>query len=256
MNKVLSLSLIPVVATATVASITLTPDSAQAVSIGLPAPGEQSLQTILDNISSPNAITVQSNAEWFKPNSSSSATSSIVIEFAGNAANNVLGIYNSLGTMVDIFGGAATQGSKVFLNFNGGNLGVFDINNNVVGSGTFNGFGDNFGFYLRGVSGQVLYSQSAKNSGGFDAMAAFSGANNPTTLTLPPNGSHGSFDDGDWIFAWEDSFNGDGDYNDFVVHASDVEAVPEPLTILGTGLALGLGGLFKSKQSKKQSLEA
>ncbi|WP_330203074.1 PEP-CTERM sorting domain-containing protein [Cyanobacterium sp. Dongsha4] len=32
--------------------------------------------------------------------------------------------------------------------------------------------------------------------------------------------------------------------------------VPEPLTILGTGLALGLGGLFKSKQSKKQSVEA
>lgn len=33
------------------------------------------------------------------------------------------------------------------------------------------------------------------------------------------------------------------------------QAVPEPLTILGTGLALGLGGLFKSKQSKKQAVE-
>ncbi|WP_241537539.1 PEP-CTERM sorting domain-containing protein [Cyanobacterium aponinum] len=32
------------------------------------------------------------------------------------------------------------------------------------------------------------------------------------------------------------------------------QPVPEPLTILGTGLALGLGGLFKSKQ--KQKLEA
>ncbi|GAB4305314.1 MAG: hypothetical protein Kow0091_08260 [Geminocystis sp.] len=36
---------------------------------------------------------------------------------------------------------------------------------------------------------------------------------------------------------------------------SDIEAVPEPLTILGTGLALGLGGLLKSKQSKKQAVE-
>ncbi|BAQ59845.1 hypothetical protein GM3708_251 [Geminocystis sp. NIES-3708] len=32
--------------------------------------------------------------------------------------------------------------------------------------------------------------------------------------------------------------------------------VPEPLTILGTGIALGFGGLFKSKSSKKQSAEA
>jgi hypothetical protein len=30
-----------------------------------------------------------------------------------------------------------------------------------------------------------------------------------------------------------------------------VESVPEPLSILGTGLALGLGGLFKSKQKQK-----
>ncbi|WPF87794.1 PEP-CTERM sorting domain-containing protein [Cyanobacterium aponinum AL20118] len=29
------------------------------------------------------------------------------------------------------------------------------------------------------------------------------------------------------------------------------QPVPEPLTILGTGLALGLGGLFKSKQKQK-----
>jgi hypothetical protein len=37
---------------------------------------------------------------------------------------------------------------------------------------------------------------------------------------------------------------------------SSVAAIPEPLTILGTGLALGFGGLFKSKSSKKQSVEA
>jgi hypothetical protein len=32
--------------------------------------------------------------------------------------------------------------------------------------------------------------------------------------------------------------------------------VPEPLTILGTGIALGFGGLFKSKSSKKGSVKA
>lgn len=34
------------------------------------------------------------------------------------------------------------------------------------------------------------------------------------------------------------------------------ENVPEPLTILGTGIALGFGGFFKSKSSKKQSFKA
>ncbi|MEQ8975973.1 MAG: PEP-CTERM sorting domain-containing protein [Coleofasciculus sp. C1-SOL-03] len=29
-------------------------------------------------------------------------------------------------------------------------------------------------------------------------------------------------------------------------------AVPEPLTILGSGMALGFGALFKKQQSKKQ----
>jgi hypothetical protein len=39
-------------------------------------------------------------------------------------------------------------------------------------------------------------------------------------------------------------------------YSMTIEAVPEPLTILGTGLALGFGGLFKSKSSKKQSVKA
>jgi hypothetical protein len=39
-------------------------------------------------------------------------------------------------------------------------------------------------------------------------------------------------------------------------YQNSFEQVPEPLTILGTGLALGFGGLFKSKSSKKQSVKA
>lgn len=34
------------------------------------------------------------------------------------------------------------------------------------------------------------------------------------------------------------------------------EPVPEPLTILGTGLALGFGGLFKKQQGKRKSSQA
>jgi hypothetical protein len=46
---------------------------------------------------------------------------------------------------------------------------------------------------------------------------------------------------------------GTGNFNSFT---NTYTQVPEPLTILGTGLALGFGGLFKSKSSKKQSVKA
>jgi hypothetical protein len=48
---------------------------------------------------------------------------------------------------------------------------------------------------------------------------------------------------------------GTGNFNSFTNTYTQVP-VPEPLTILGTGLALGFGGLFKSKSSKKQSVKA
>lgn len=61
-------------------------------------------------------------------------------------------------------------------------------------------------------------------------------------------------------------YNGSGDPNPGLSHftiyttgkmpVTPPEDVPEPLTILGTGLALGFGGLFKKQQDKRKSTEA
>lgn len=86
-------------------------------------------------------------------------------------------------------------------------------------------------------------------------MASYRG-DGTSTLDLP-GFPPGTFGGDDWVLAWEDlAGGGDRDYRDFIVAVSDVEPVPEPLTILGTGLALGFGGLFKKQQSKKQGQKA
>lgn len=48
-----------------------------------------------------------------------------------------------------------------------------------------------------------------------------------------------------------DGFNDDSGTGDGIVMASSTDA-PEPLTILGTGMAVGFGGLFRRQQHKKK----
>lgn len=48
------------------------------------------------------------------------------------------------------------------------------------------------------------------------------------------------------------SFSVGGNNDDYILKSIEVEAVPEPLTILGTGMALGFGGLFKKELDKKK----
>lgn len=64
------------------------------------------------------------------------------------------------------------------------------------------------------------------------------------------------------FFSAGDEFLGTGNF--FVANignatsfalAAQAEKIPEPLTIFGTGLALGFGGLLKNKNGKKQSAE-
>ena len=47
-----------------------------------------------------------------------------------------------------------------------------------------------------------------------------------------------------------------GKNDDYFLKKIEVESVPEPLSILGTGLALGAGALFERKRLKSQSAKA
>jgi len=51
------------------------------------------------------------------------------------------------------------------------------------------------------------------------------------------------------LFTAQQFFNADGSYSMSI----STEEVPEPLTTLGTGLALGFGGLFQRKNSRRKN---
>ncbi len=89
-------------------------------------------------------------------------------------------------------------------------------------------------------------------------------ANSPFSVTRAANGEYGlalnvtpfsgTFVNADGVtgarglFSAQQFFNGDGSYS-MTIKTTDV---PEPLTIMGSGLALGFGGLFQRKNAAKR----
>ncbi len=64
------------------------------------------------------------------------------------------------------------------------------------------------------------------------------------------------FQQGDLAIAMHvQSIGGSGGYSDWFGTNPDLEPVPEPITLLGTGMALGFGGLFKREYDKKKKKE-
>jgi hypothetical protein len=155
----------------------------------------------------------------------------IVMELAGYAGQNRLGIYDIYDTSkrFELFSGAASAGAST--SFEVGPDGT------LYGSGVPAGltFASNlFGFYLQTPVG-LWFSQSDLNADSADHLVAYQSG-------------------GVYLLGWEDlsSQNWDQDYNDFVVRVSGVDgvAVPEPasLGLLGFGLA-GIGMFRRRKKA-------
>ncbi|WP_330203075.1 PEP-CTERM sorting domain-containing protein [Cyanobacterium sp. Dongsha4] len=201
MNKILSLSLVPLAATATVATIALTPDSAQAVTIGSVQIAGQITYT---------EHTVNDYLDFHSFN----------VSFGGTGILSGLNGLMGPNAVADIFLGAV----------NGVN-------------GTYNGTtSDPFITFANGVK------FAADNP--ISTILNFSGDGQIDIPSFTGTFYNGTTALGQGVLSAQKLANGS--------YSMTIEAspVPEPLTILGTGLALGLGGLFKSKQSKKQSVEA
>lgn len=214
-----------------------------------------SLQNLFNTTISPGTIDVNADQDptevW--TNNAGTPNATILLELANNANLNSFGIYkqNDKNLRAQLFSGLNSTGitGRVTISF-------FDDSSilvtPLVGSSVLiNNFGNNFGYYLDGPGG-LFFSQDNLN-GGAEQMLAYQGKNN---LTLdPPFFAAGSFDENDYILAWEDKpfALADRDYNDFVVLVSDVKPVPEPITMLGAGTALGFGAFFKRQASRQQN---
>ena len=219
-------------------------------------PTGTSLQNTLDGITVSDlpgidVVDDQSKFALFDNTSSSGAIGTLIAEIAGLKDQNKFGLYSASNpeNKVVIFDGLVSPDSpspQAFITF------LADGSVKVNGGNSFAGFGGSFGFYLENDN-NTFYTEDTLNNGN-PQFLVYQGDNN-TKLQL--NGlASGTFVDTEFIFAAEDlPFSGsDQDFNDMVVHVSGIEpaAVPEPMTILGSALALGFGGLFKRQMSKRQ----
>ena len=175
------------------------------------AVGGASLQNYLNaNDGGINVNTDQVDAQVWKSSVSGNATFTLMIELAGNAASNDIGIYNTNGganpPLYLVFPGAATAGWFATAHFAAGNLTVtlFNQNSVIQGQNFYAGVhADGFGFYLAGPGG-TFYSQDARNPGGSAQILTYLGTGQ-------------NF--GDWWECFEDTpfTPGDKDFNDAVI---------------------------------------
>jgi hypothetical protein len=149
-----------------------------------------------------------------------SPTFNLLIELAGYAASNNLGVYNSNAggtpTLFQLFPGAASAGWFVNVHFGGGNLTVdlYDAGSVFQGSTTYSGVdASSFGFYLQGPGG-TFYSQDYRNGGG-----------KPQMLTYAGTGVYAS----QWFECFEDlpmCCGSDGDFQDAILRLQSVNPTP------------------------------
>lgn len=175
-----------------------------------------------------NVLTDQDAVATWSTTVSNNSTFSLMIELAGNAPSNAIGIYNAgeaTPTLYQVFPGAATAGWFATASFRISPIRVvinlFDQDAVWQGSSTYLGADkDNFGYYLQGPGG-LFYTQDARNPSGAAQALAYAG----TGVNV-----------GQWWLCWEDIQVGGGsdqDYEDAVLFLESVTPVPVHTTTWG-----------------------
>ena len=178
------------------------------------------LQDYLDGLGeSINVLTDQLAAQTYIPSVSGNSAITMMIELAGNAAQNSLGVYDPAQanpTLYQVFpGNAAAHWSAMVSFLMSGDIVVnlFNASGVLQGNTVYPGVNlANVGFYLSGPGG-TFYSEDLRNGGAAQALM-FAGT-----------GRNG----GDFWVCWEDLPNGgdaDMDFDDAVLLIQSLQPVP------------------------------
>ena len=188
-----------------------------------------SLQGYLNGVGeSINVNTDQNAVQTWQTSVSGNSTFSLMIELAGNAPVNNIGIYNGglvAPPLYQVFPGAASAGWFATASFRDGPVRVvinlFDQDAAFQGTVTYLGADrTNFGYYLQGPGG-LFYTQDARNAGSAAQALAYAGTGINT---------------GQWWLCWEDEQVGGGadqDYDDCVLFLESIAPTPVSNTTWG-----------------------
>lgn len=189
-------------------------------------PGDGALQGYFNGVGEAiNVATDQLDAQTWSTTISGNSTLTLMLEIAGNAWGNAMGVYNggdAVPTLYQVLPGAATPGWHALAHFGAGGslvVSLFDQNGVYQGQSAYAGVDkNNFGFYLQGPAG-TFYSQDFRNGG------------NAHVLTFAGTGVNF----GCWWQCFEDLPAGqsDNDFNDAVLFVESVSPVPAAQTSWG-----------------------
>jgi hypothetical protein len=208
-----------------------------------PVPGDSSVDVTTDYLN-------DSIDSYWSITGTGGSLSTMIIEVATFAPNNIFGVYSG-DKYVPLFVGGNVAGDQTALSIaNDGSVFVKFTDTGIDFTG------DSFGYYLDSTyyaNGGLFHSDSSLNDpDGKDHMVAYQGTNTDTVAIDP--WKDGLWTNNEYILAFEDLKDSaaDWDYTDMVVMVESVLPVPEPTTILLSGLGLlGIGAYLRRRQSKK-----
>jgi len=222
---------------------------------------EASLQTIFDDVFGSgeiNAVSDQKNNAIWTP--AEGAVDAYLITIVAGDQTGRLGIYSYADPSIFY------EFDRSYL-ITTGKVG-FDILSDgtlQVGLDEVQNFGQAFGFYWK-TDSTIAYTEDSMNSGngyttagaqGGDilALAYLLGEGTSGDLSNAPvyqyNRTFNASGNNDWVLAFEDRYNVDGDFNDAVFIVEDLAPVPIPTAVLllGSGL-IGYVGIRRRKFMK------
>lgn len=190
--------------------------------------GSGSLQGYLNGVGESIMVgTDQLDAQSWSTSISGNSTLTLMIELAGFAPNNALGVYNTSDPsptpmLFQVFPGAATTGWYATAHFGASGslvVSLFDDNAVYQGQSAYAGVDKNaFGFYIQGPGG-TFYSQDSRNGG------------TANVLTFAGTGTNY----GNWWQCFDDLpyGGGDHDFDDAILFVESITPVPTQNTSFG-----------------------